>query len=55
MGQDNPDRAETARQLERLRAMHQETTDPLAARLLGEVLSEMEAALAPEKSDGRAQ
>lgn len=42
---------ESALQLERLRAMHQETTDPMAARLLADILSEMEAAAVRSKKD----
>lgn len=47
MGKDKSDPDETALQLERLRAMHMETTDPMAALLLGVVLSELEAAFPP--------
>ena len=49
MGKDKSDPAERALEIERLRAMHQETTDPMAALLLGDVLSELEAAFPPEK------
>ena len=52
MGIDKPDPAERALQIERLRAMYQETTDPMAARLLGDVLSELEAAFPAEKDAG---
>lgn len=47
MGKDKSDPDETALQPERLRAMHKETTDPMAALLLGDVLSELEAAFPP--------
>jgi hypothetical protein len=49
MGKDKSDPAESALEIERLRAMHHETTDPMAARLLGDVLSELEAAFPAEK------
>ena len=43
MGGSKPDLTEDALQLERLRAIHHETTDPMAARLLGDILTKFEA------------
>jgi hypothetical protein len=43
MSKSKADRKEGLLEFERLRAMHQETTDPMAARLLGDILTEMEA------------
>lgn len=51
MGKDKSDRKESSVELERLRVMHQETTDPMASRLLGDILSEMEAAFPSTKGD----
>ncbi len=43
MSNSKADRKEGLMEFERLRAMHEETTDPMAARLLGDILTEMEA------------
>ena len=44
MAKRNADTKEDALEVERLRAMHNETTDPMAARLLGDILTELETA-----------
>lgn len=52
MGENKSDPSESARRLEQFRAMHHETTDPMAARLLGDIVSELEATSPTEKSNG---
>ena len=43
------DRKERELELERYRALQHETTDPMAARLLDEIVNEMEAELKADK------
>ncbi|MCK1295361.1 hypothetical protein ABIB75_005405 [Bradyrhizobium sp. GM2.2] len=40
-----------AEELDRFRKLHAETTDPLAARLLQDIISELEADLNPQRQE----
>jgi hypothetical protein len=53
MSKSKADRTEGLLEFERLRAMHQETTDPMAARLLGDILTEMEAVFGVDQKTAR--
>jgi hypothetical protein len=47
------ERADRELALQRYRSLRHETTDPLAARLLDEIVSEMEADLKADDSEGK--